>query len=175
MNIEQWRPDDSGLERDLDALAGVLHAAVHDGASVSFILPFSLDDARAFWRHKVLPGVQRDTRRVLLARVEHEIAGTVQFDLDVPPNQAHRADVSKLLVHPRARRRGIARALMLALEQAARAEGRTLLTLDTRRADRAEQLYLSLGFIPAGVIPRYARGPLSPELEDTVIMYKELR
>jgi GNAT superfamily N-acetyltransferase len=175
--IEEWRPEASNgsrLEEQLDMLCGVLHAAVHAGASVSFVLPFSVDDARAFWRDKVLPGVRRGTRRVLLARSEEEVVGTVQLDLDVPPNQGHRAEVTKLLVHPKARRRGIGRALMMAIERVARAEGRTLLTLDTRRGDVAEPLYLSMGFVPAGVIPRYARGPLRPHLEDTTIMYKEL-
>jgi GNAT superfamily N-acetyltransferase len=90
------------------------------------------------------------------------------------PNQPHRAEVKKLLVHPDARRRGIARALMLALEDVAAAEGRTLLTLDTRTGDSAEPLYLSLGYHAAGVIPRYARGPHSPELESTTFLYKEL-
>jgi ribosomal protein S18 acetylase RimI-like enzyme len=78
-------------------------------------------------------------------------------------------------VHPSARRRGIARALMLALERVARAEGRTLLTLDTWTGGHAEQLYRSLGYTVVGVIPRYARGSTTPELEPTTIMYKELR
>ena len=102
------------------------------------------------------------------------IVGTVQLELEMPPNQKHRAAVAKLLVHPTARRRGIARALMLALEDVARSEGRTLLTLDTVSGSGAELLYRSLDFIEAGVIPRYARGALTPELEGTTIMYKEL-
>lgn len=133
-----------------------------------------MEDAQAFWRDKVLPGVGAGTRRVLVARSEAEIVGTVQLNLDVPRNQRHRAEVSKLLVHPKARRRGIARALMTKVERLAQSEGRTLLTLDTRRADLAEPLYRSMGYVLAGVIPRHARGPLQPELEDTSIMYKEL-
>jgi ribosomal protein S18 acetylase RimI-like enzyme len=97
-----------------------------------------------------------------------------QIDLATPPNQQHRAEVLKLLVHPWARRRGIARALMLAIEAVAQAEGRTLLTLDTWTGSAAEVLYLSLGYVAAGVIPRYARGSLTPELEPTTIMYKHL-
>ena len=159
---------------DIERLAEVLHAAVHAGASVSFVVPFSLDDARAFWRD-VLPHIAAGTRRVLIARLDGKIAGTVQLDLATPPNQRHRAEVLKLLVHPDARRRGIARALMLALEDVARAEGRTLLTLDTRTGDRAEPLYLSLGYVLAGIIPSYARGPLCPDLEPTSFMYKQLR
>jgi GNAT superfamily N-acetyltransferase len=175
--IQEWRPehtDESRLRAELDMLAGVLHATVYAGASVSFIVPFALADARAFWLDGVLPEVKRGARRVLTAHSGGEIVGTVQLNLDVPPNQRHRAEVIKLLVHPKARRRGIARGLMLAVEQVARSEGRTLLTLDTRRGDAAEPLYLSMGFVLAGVIPRYARGPLEPDLEATSIMYKEI-
>lgn len=172
--IEEYQPDGARSEDDLRELAGVLHAAVHAGASVSFILPFSLDNARAFWLDKVLPGVRHGTRRVLIARLENEITGTVQLNLDMPPNQAHRADVAKLLVHPKFRRRGLARALMEALEQVARREGRRLLVLDTRTGDMAEPLYRSIGYMVAGVIPRYARAPGGPELEGTTVMYKEL-
>src|SRR5688500_18549093 len=145
-------------------LSDVLHSVVHDGAGVSFIVPFSLDDARAFWRDSVAPGVRAGTRRVVVARQHDRVVGTVQVDLGLPANQQHRGEVAKLLVHPLARRQGIARALMLALEEIARAERRTLLTLDTA-GRAAEALYRSLGYQVAGVIPRYARGSLSPELE----------
>jgi len=177
IQIEEWRPDRlpaSSLDRDIDMLGEVLHAIVHDGAGVSFIVPFSLDDGRAFWRDKVLPGVLARTRRVLVARRDPRIVGTVQVDLAVPPNQRHRAEVIKLLVHPTARRCGIARALMVELEAVAQSEGRTLLTLDTWTGSAAEQLYRSLGYVTIGVIPRYARGSLTPELEPATIMYKEL-
>jgi ribosomal protein S18 acetylase RimI-like enzyme len=173
VTIHEWRPS-AASDEGLDALAGLLHAAVHAGASVSFILPFSLDDARAFWRDQVVPRVAAGSRRVLIARLDGGIAGTVQLDLATPPNQAHRAEVLKLLVHPEARRRGIARALMIAVEEVARTENRTLLTLDTRTGDLAEPLYLSLGFVRVGVIPNYARSPHSPELEPTTIMFKQL-
>ena len=111
---------------------------------------------------------------MLVARWSGRIAGTVQLEPAAQPNQQHRAEVVKLLVHPDARRRGIARALMSALEDVARLEHRTLLTLDTRTGDRAEPLYVSLGYISAGVIPRFARAPHSPELQATTIFYKEL-
>jgi hypothetical protein len=173
ITIEEWRPEAS-VEVDLDMLSDVLRAVVYGGAGVSFFIPFSLDDARAFWRDKVLPGVCAGTRRVILARRGTRIVGTVQLDFATPPNQRHRADVAKLLVHPTARRRGIARAMMLALEPIAQAEGRTLLTLDTVTGGEAEPLYRSLGYVTVGVIPRYARAALTPDLESTTIMYKEL-
>jgi GNAT superfamily N-acetyltransferase len=177
IQIEEWKPDRAGgpcLDHDVDMLGEVLHAVVHGGASVSFFVPFSLDDARAFWLHKVLPGVRARTRRVVVARWDGHIVGTVQLDLATPPNQQHRAEVAKLLVHPAARRRGVARALMMALEAIAQSEGKTLLTLDTVTGSSAEPLYQSLGYISAGVIPRYARASLTPDLESTTIMYKEL-
>lgn len=177
IQIDEWRPDAAGatpVEHDIDMLGEVLHAVVHEGAGVSFVVPFSLDEGRAFWRDKVLPGVRARTRRVLVARWEARIVGTVQIDLAVPPNQQHRAEVLKLLVHPSARRRGIARALMVTLEAVAKAEGKTLLTLDTWTGSNAEALYRSLGYVTVGIIPRYARGSTTPQLEPTTIMYKEL-
>jgi GNAT superfamily N-acetyltransferase len=175
--IEEWQPDRGGaaaLDADIDMLGEVLHAVVHGGAGVSFFVPFSIEEARAFWRDRVLPGVRAGSRRVLVARHGAHIVGTVQLNLAVPPNQRHRAEVTKMLVHPSARRRGIARALMIALEPIARSDGRTLLTLDTVTGSAAEPLYQSLGYVAVGIIPRYARGSLTPELEATTIMYKEL-
>jgi len=176
IQIEEWRADRDAptIDGELDMLADVLHAVVHSGAGVSFVVPFTLEEARAFWTDKVLPGVRARTRRVLVAREDGRIVGTVQFDMATPPNQRHRAEVLKLLVHPSARRRGIARALMIALEPVALAEGRTLLTLDTWTGSAAEMLYRSLGYVTVGVIPRYARGSLTPELEPATFMYKEL-
>ena len=175
--IEEWRPDRDGsvsLENELDMLGEVLHAVVHGGAGVSFFVPFSLDESRAFWRDKVLPGVRAGARRVVVARLGGRIVGTVQLDLATPPNQRHRAEVTKMLVHPLARRRGIARGLMQALEPIALSERRTLLTLDTVTGSAAEPLYQSLGYVTVGIIPRFARGSLSPELEAATFMYKEL-
>lgn len=177
IRIEEWRVDASradDIDAETDMLAEVLHAVVHAGAGVSFFTPFSIDEARAFWVEKALPQVRAGRRRVVIARLEDRIVGTVNLDLDTPPNQRHRAEVAKLLVHPDARRSGIARALMVALEEIAHSEGRKLLTLDTVSGSNAELLYKSLGFIAAGVIPRFARGALTPELEGTTIMYKEL-
>ena len=155
-------------------LGDVLRACVHRGASVSFILPFSHDDANAFWRDKVLPAVRAGNCCVLVARIAGRIVGTVQLDLATPPNQPHRAEVRKLLVHPDARRRGIARALMAAIEEQAREARRTLLTLDTTTGGFAEPLYLSMGYVRVGEIPRYSRRSDSAELEGTTVMYKEL-
>jgi GNAT superfamily N-acetyltransferase len=174
VEVVRWRPDPQSLERDVWLLGTLLHDCVHTGASVSFILPFSHDDAAAFWRDKVAPAVEAGTCRVLIASNERgRIVGTVQLDLAMPPNQPHRGEIKKLLVHPLERRSGIARSLMMCIEEQARAAKRTLLTLDTA-SPAAEQLYSSLGYVRVGVIPRFSVHPETRELEGTTVMYKEL-
>jgi len=155
--------------RDLGAL---LRVCVHDGASIGFVLPFTADDGETFWRDKVLPSVRDGTRALLVARAGGRIVGTVQLDYDTMPNQRHRAEVRKLLVHPDARRRGVARALMADIERRARHLGQSLLTLDTRTGDGAERLYATLGYETAGVIPGYCRDTTVGRLDATTIMYK---
>ena len=174
VRIERWNPDAAGVEDDLDMLGGVLQACVHAGASVSFILPFSRSDATEFWRTQVLPGVHNASRRVVVSRVDGNIVGTVQIDLATPPNQPHRAEVKKLLVHPDVRRRGIARLLMQAIETQAREARRNLLTLDTVTGGFAEALYRSMGYATSGIIPGYALNFDSSKFEATTVMYKQL-
>lgn len=174
IRIELWTPEPRTVANEIAMLGDVLHACVHAGASVSFILPFSHEDANAFWRTKVFPGVEPGLCRVVVARIADRIVGTVQLDLATPPNQPHRAEVRKLLVHPSARRQGIARSLMLAIEQQARDARRDLLTLDTTTGGFAESLYRSLGYTTVGIIPRYSLRTDSPQLDATTVMYKEL-
>ena len=165
--------DAGALESRLPDFASLLHACVHDGASVGFVLPFPEADADMFWQGVM--GALRGGRRLLLAiEVDGGLAGTVQLDWDTPANQPHRAEVRKLLVHPAFRRRGLARMLMEEVEERARALGRTLLTLDTRTGDAAEPLYASLGYVRVGSIPGYCLDPLSPRLDATTIMYKPI-
>lgn len=162
------------LAGHLHAFGMLLHACVHDGASVNFVLPFSVDDAAAFWSSKVLPALRRGTCLLLVAHRDGRIVGTVQLSTDTPPNQPHRAELSKLLVHPECRRQGIAKVLMADIERRARTMGRTLITLDTRTGDNAEPLYKSLGYETAGKIPGYCRDPFTETLDSTTIMYKVL-
>jgi ribosomal protein S18 acetylase RimI-like enzyme len=152
----------------------LLQACVHDGASVSFVLPFTEGDSEAFWSENVLPAVRSGGRFLLVAQQRGRIAGSVQLDCDTPPNQPHRAEVRKLLVHPDFRRQGIARALMIELERLATELGRSLLTLDTHTGGKAEPLYASLGYHTVGVIPGYSRAVDSDRLDATTIMYKTL-
>ena len=153
--IRQLRADEV-LDR-IGQLADVLLDCVEGGASVSFMLPMARETALNFWR-KVADGVARNERTLIVAEDDEGIAGTVQLITDMPENQPHRADVAKLLVHRRARGAGIGRKLMEAVEDAARAQGRRVLVLDTA-SDTAERLYERLGWQRVGVVPDYAYMP----------------
>ncbi len=162
------------LPKNLDALAEILEASVNAGGSIGFIQPFSMNESRDFWRRKVFPLVTQGGRILLVAETDARITGTVQLDIDLPPNQPHRGEVAKLIVHPDFRGRGIAKRLIVALENRARDLGMRLLTLDTRTGDTAEPLYSSLGFEIAGVIPGYCRAPDEDRYDSTTYMYKAL-
>ena len=165
----------SDLDHDIGALGALLHSCVNAGASVGFVLPYSETDSEAFWTDNVRPNVQAGTRLLLVARRGGTLAGSVQLDYDTPPNQPHRAEVRKLLVHPDFRRQGVAQLLMAELERRAPQLGRTLLTLDTRTGDKAEPLYGALGYRTVGVIPDFCRDTIDATLLDsTTIMYKKL-
>ncbi len=173
ISVEQCNADT--LERELDSFADVLHASVRDGASVNFILPFSVDDALAFWRDKTLPAVRSGERVLFAARAEEKLVGTVHLDVDQPPNQAHRCDVGKLLVHPQARRHGVAHALMQALLDEARDRAKWLVTLDTLSGSDAQRLYERLGFCVAGSIPEFCRDTVEDAYCATTYMYLKLQ
>lgn len=143
---------------EIAALSDVLIDCVEGGASVSFMLPISRERADAFWRN-VAAGLTSGTRALLVAEDADGICGTVQLVLDLPENQPHRADLVKMLVHHRARRRGLGAALMRAAETMALDCGRTLLVLDAVTGDAGERLYTRLGWTRVGVIPRYALMP----------------
>lgn len=161
----------AAAERERDALSEVLADCVAGGASVSFMAPFSNADAHAWWGG-VIASVAADKTALFGAYVDEALVGTVQLGLDVPPNQPHRGDVKKLLVHRRARGRRLGRALMEALEAEARRRSLTLLTLDTA-SEAAERVYDGLGYTRAGVIPGYALWP-EGGLCDTTLFWKSL-
>ena len=157
----------------LDALAGVLIDCVDGGASVSFMHPLTRDRALAFWR-RVADGVVRDERVLLVAEDAHGVCGTVQLVLDLPENQPHRADVTKMLVHRRARRQGVGAALMRAAEATARDCSRTLLVLDTVTGSDASRLYQRLGWVRVGDIPGYAITADGSDREAATFFYRTL-
>jgi GNAT superfamily N-acetyltransferase len=158
-------------ERERAALAEVLADCVAGGASVSFMAPFSVEDAYRWWGD-VIESVAADRTALFGAYRDGALLGTVQLGLDTPPNQPHRGDVKKLLVHRRARGLGLGVALMDALELEAKRRGLSLLTLDTA-SPAAERIYRRLGWTEAGVIPRYALWPTGGFC-DTVIFWKAL-
>jgi len=145
-------------ERELQGLSDVLIDCVEGGASVSFMLPMTRAKAEAFWRNTGA-SVARGERIVLAAEdASGTIVGTAQVILAQPENQPHRGDLAKMLVHRRARRRGIGAALLVAAERSALDAGKTLLVLDTA-SDDAERLYARQGWQRCGVIPNYALLP----------------
>jgi GNAT superfamily N-acetyltransferase len=170
IEVRRLRPDEA--REQLDALATVLADCVAGGASVGYMEPFSQADARAVYEDYV-----RDAelgRRVILAAfLDGNLIGTAQLVLAVPPNQPHRADVARVLVHRSARRRGIAQRLMDQLEAEARAEGKTLLVLDAVTGGDAARLYARIGWNEVGVIPNYALYP-DGRLCDTTVFWKEV-
>jgi GNAT superfamily N-acetyltransferase len=155
------------VRESLGSLADVLFDCVEGGASVSFMDPFTRADAVAFFT-EVLPEIERRTRLLLAAYDGDALVGTVQMIHAHPPNQPHRGDIAKLLVRRSARGRGVAGRLMEQVEQAARAEGKTLLVLDTVTGSDAERLYTRLGWTKVGVIPDYALYPDGRPCDTTV-------
>jgi GNAT superfamily N-acetyltransferase len=173
MNTPSWSLrrvralDDAPIE----GLAGVLIDCVEGGASVSFMHPLRRDRAVAFWR-RVAQAAAAGERALLVAEDAEGVCGTVQLVLEQPENQPHRAELSKMLVHRRARRQGLGAALMRAAEGTARECGKTLLVLDTASAD-AERLYERMGWERVGVIPGYALLPQGG-LCRTTVYYRNL-
>jgi GNAT superfamily N-acetyltransferase len=168
--IERLIPPVSGS--DLRDLAHLLVDAVESGAAVSFLAPLTLERAEDWWRE--ITSASPSGSIFLVARDVDGIAGSVQLHPAWAPNQPHRADIAKLLVHSRCRRTGLGTRLMRTLEDAARHAGFSLLTLDAKRGGAAEQLYRRIGWLAVGTIPRYALDPDGATPHGTVIFYKEL-
>jgi acetyltransferase len=160
------------LHEAIDDLANLLCDTVEGGAAIGFLPPLAVEIARDYWR-QVGTDLARGSRVLLVARRGDTIVGTVQLELATKPNGLHRAEVQKLMVDTRARRQGVGRELMTAVEATARAAGRTLLVLDTREGDAGEQLYHAQGYMPAGRIPQYARSA-DGSLHTTVLFYRLL-
>lgn len=160
------------LEPAVADLCALLRACVEQGAGIGFVLPLARDKAEAFWRGRV-PGLQAGTSHLLIARKEGRIVGTVMLVLAEQDNGGHRADVAKLMVHPQARRQGLARRLLARIDDLAAKLGRTLLVLDTVTGDAAEQLYPTCGYVRVGTIPDYAVSAHGA-LDSTTIFYKRL-
>src|SRR5690242_1040853 len=159
-------------EREVRGLCDVLIDCVEGGASVSFMHPMTRAKAEGFWSG-VAASHARGERLVLVAEDEQGVCGTVQVILNLPENQPHRGDVAKMLVHRRARRRGVGAALLTAAEAQALKIGRTLLVLDTVTGGDAERLYARQGWRRCGEIPHYALFP-GGGFCSTTVFYKQL-
>ena len=171
--VQVRRPRPAEASAIVPVLAQLLMDCVTAGASISFMHPLARERAEAFWRG-VTDGVARGERILLVAEDgAGTIVGTVQVLLAMPENQPHRGEIAKLMVHPSARRHGIAAALMAAADEAARAAGKTLLVLDTVTGGDAERLYPRLGWQRCGVIPDFALWPRGG-LCSTTVFYKAL-
>ncbi len=153
-------------------LVRLLRDAVEGGASIGFLAPLESPEALAYWR-SVVVAMQAGRRRLLAALADDRVIGAVQLDFEPRANGRHRAEVMKLMVLRSHRRQGIARRLMAAALDLARAERRSLLLLDVRQGDPAEALYRALGFTKFGLVPRHARSP-DGSLAATSFYYAEL-
>jgi acetyltransferase len=162
----------SDIETHLAELVALLQNAVNGGAAVSFLAPLARETAEAFWR-KGATQIADGTLYLLVAKEEERVAGCVQLALATQVNAPHRAEVQKMMVHQDFRQRGLARALMEAVEEQARQVGRTLLVLDTQEGSVAESFYPKMGYTRAGLIPNFA---LSSDgtYHATVLFYKWL-
>jgi GNAT superfamily N-acetyltransferase len=162
----------SEAETRLGELAAILVDAVAHGASVNFLAGFRHEEAAAFWRGQ-LPGIANGSRHLLVADEGARLIGTVVLTKAPQPNQPHRADIGKMLVLEAARRRGLGRRLLVAVEELARRHGRTLLQLDTHTGSAGERLYAGCGWTLFGVVPGHALTPDGTPA-DTSFFYKQL-
>jgi len=162
---------ESSGEREIAGLCEVLIDCVEGGDSIGFMLPMTRAKAEEYWRSAVASAM-RGERVILLAEQAGEIVGTVSVVWAPMENQPHRADVAKMQVHRRARRRGVGKLLLDAAERVAFEAGRTVLVLDTASADAA-RLYARGGWQLCGVIPDYALMPDGAFCQTTVF-YKQL-
>jgi GNAT superfamily N-acetyltransferase len=170
--IEIRRLGPAELPAQLDALADVLADCVAGGASIGFMAPFPRTEARTVVEGMAAE-VEQGNRLLLAAFAGDRLVGTVQVVLALPPNQPHRGEITKLLVHRSARKRGVAEQLMVRADTEARAEGKTLLVLDAVTGGEAERLYTRLGWTKVGVVPDFALFP-DGRFCDTTYFFKSL-
>ena len=174
MTIELKQLTAANFSQYLSQLAALLVDGVQSGASISFIQPFDLPQATDFWQNKVLPAVTVNDTQLIIALQAGQVVGSVQLQLAMPPNQAHRSEIAKLVVDSKCRRQGVGRLLMKKAIELAKQQHKSLITLDTRSGDPSQRLYQSLGFIVAGEIPQFALDPDGSKLAGTTYMYKLL-
>lgn len=170
--MEIRRLDAAQASAHVPDLAAVLVDCVMQGGSVNFMQPYSQAEGEAFFAG-VADGVAGGGVILLAAFDGARLIGTVQVHPAMKPNQPHRVDIAKMLVHSDARRRGVGEALLRAAEREALALGRTLGVLDTETGSAGDRLYARCGWIRAGIIPDYALKPMGG-LAPATFFYKRL-
>ncbi|MBG0815460.1 GNAT family N-acetyltransferase [Planomonospora sp. ID82291] len=153
-------------------LAGLLADAVDGGSSLGFLAPLDRDAAAVWWRDRE-PAVADGSLAVWVSRGAGGVDGTVGLAFEGRANGRNRAEVVKLMVHRRARGRGLGRGLLAAAERAAAEAGATLLLLDTETGSAADHLYGAAGWTRYGVVPDYAADPAG-SLRDCSFYYKRI-
>ena len=156
------------IKDNVEELSTLLKTVVDEGASIGFLPPLEQKESIKYWQTVIAPEVI-----LYVAKINNELAGSIQLHLVTKPNGIHRAEICKLMTHPSFRRNGIGRLLMQKAEERAKQENRSLLVLDTREGDPSNRLYKSLEYQEAGKIPKYAISP-NGSLDATVIYYKFL-
>lgn len=162
VDIEQL----NSIQENIDELSELLVLVVEDGASIGFLPPLKLSEAKRYWQNVLNPEVI-----LLIAKINNQIVGSVQLHLCSKENGNHRVEIAKLMTRPIYQRKGIGRLLMNNAEERAKLEGKSLIVLDTREGDPSNVLYKSIGYVQAGRIPNYAKSA-NGELHATIYYYK---
>jgi GNAT superfamily N-acetyltransferase len=164
------RLDPAGIAAHASALGALFVDAVEDGASIGYVRGLTVARAADYWQ-----GVAAapNGRAVLASEDDAGIAGVVIVAPIVNDFQPHRVEISKMVVHRRARGRGLGAALMNAAEAEVRAMGRNVATLMTRDGCEAERLYRKLGWTKIGIIPDDSIRP-DGVLCDAAIFFKRI-
>lgn len=170
MEIKSLTPDEA--KELVPQLTELIRDGVNNGAAMGFLAPLSVEEAEGYWL-EVVEALKSSNRILLVALENGQVIGSTQLDLASKANGLHRAEVMKVMVHTRHRRKGIGMVLMQEVEKKGREHNRTTLVLDTREGDVAEDLYLKAGFIRSGIIPNFARSS-DGSLHGTIVMYKLL-
>jgi ribosomal protein S18 acetylase RimI-like enzyme len=141
---------------DLEDLCDAANDAIKAGGGFGWVAAPPRHVMESYWRGVLLV----PERRLFVARLDGTICGSAQ--LARPPRnneaQAFAAQLTSNFIAPWARGHGLARGIVLAVEEAARAAGFAILNLDVRDTQSAAiQLYESLDYDRWGTHPAYAR------------------
>jgi ribosomal protein S18 acetylase RimI-like enzyme len=147
-------------------LASLLIGAIEQGAPMGFEQPLSSQMAENFF-HDLRPQINSQLLMLWIARDSHGVVGTVQLKMDNAADQTLSGSVTTLLVHPKARRSGIARKMMRELEETALGLRCDMLSSDLRSGTGAESFYRAQGY--------RCRSSVVQNSRSDVVYYKPLR